>query len=256
MIKLKKPFLLFSFSVIFASTVMAQSYQPFQQHERLRYNGYQFTIFPGTEAWKDLDVNANKHALLQIPEDTLRAISTRRLIETCLYYPMIMNVFSFDNKVQGFEFIRKNFNGLGELFQRQDAGMHLLSYYQHRAPAFITQFEESVDRGRYSFDFVLLELMIAQAEITEQLNISQIQEIISSILGKIEQQSTLSQYYSRVFIPISAITVGRMLLQANAFSEATIQNSTERFIKNGIGGYTEDISQIFNQAQIFANKNK
>lgn len=79
--------------------VQAQNYQPFQQHEQLRYYGYQFTTFPGTEAWRSLDMNADKHALLQIPEDTLRVISTQRLLETCLYYPMIMEVFAFDNLV-------------------------------------------------------------------------------------------------------------------------------------------------------------
>jgi len=240
--------------VIASGYITAQSYQPFQQHEQLRYRGYQFTILPGTEAWKNLDINANRHALLQISEDTLSIISTQRLVETCLYYPMITEVFAFDNSIQGFEVVRKKFNGFDELYRRQDAAICLLLYYQQRNPSFITQFKESVDRGRYSFDFVLLELMIAQSEIIEQLSIYQMQEFLISVLGKLEQQSTLSQYYSRVFMPISAITIGRVLLQANVFSEEMIQNSMGNFIKNGIGGSSEDISQVFHQAQIFINK--
>jgi hypothetical protein len=45
-----------------------------------------------------------------------------------------------------------------------------------------------------------------------------------------------------------------LVLGANVFSEETIQNSMGNFIKNGIGGYPEDISQVFHQAQIFINK--
>jgi hypothetical protein len=252
-----KKLLLFIFTItLLCFAVKAQNYQPFRQYELLEYHGYQFTIIPGTEAWKSLDINENKHTLLQIPEDTLSIISTQRLIETCLYYPMMIDVFAFDNLMQGFDAIRKNFNGFNELFQRQDVTIHLLSYYQSRPPAFITQFEESVDKGRYSLDFVRLELMIAQTEVIKQLNLLQMQELVISILEKKQQQADLQQYYSRVFIPVSAIVVGKILLQANALPEATLSSSLSKFIEKGFLESPDDISLIFQQAQIFIDKNK
>ena len=98
--------------------------------------------------------------------------------------------------------------------------------------------------------------MISQPEIIEQLNTSQIKTFLTFVLEKIEQKSVLSQYYSRVFIPVSAVATGRMLMQANGFSEGISQDSMEKFIKTGILDSPEDISRVFHQAQNFINKNK
>ncbi|MDR2980023.1 MAG: hypothetical protein LBV02_06260 [Bacteroidales bacterium] len=236
--------------------IKAQNYQPFRQYDLLKYGGYQFTIVPGTEAWRNLDMNADKHALLQIPEDTLSVISTPRLVETCLYYPMNIEIFAFDNLTQGFAFVRTKFNGFDELFRREDAGICLLSYYQLRDPVFVTQFKEPIDQGRYSLDFVRLELMLAQPEIIDRLGEFQIRSLLRFSLGKIERQADFPQYYSRVFIPVTALVMGRILQKTDAWTEIASKSSVSKFIELGILESPEDISEIFRQAKIFINKNK
>lgn len=237
--------------ILTVNQLSAQDYHPYKEREKLAYNGYQYSIFPGTEAWRALEMNADKHALLQLPNDTLRAISTQRLVETCLYYPMMMDVLAFDNLVQGFHFIRGKFNGFEELYRRPDAASCLLLYYQQRNPNRITIFEESTDRGRFSLDFFFLELMIAQQEIMTQLETSQIRLLTQIVLQKLEQQSALPQNYSRVFIPISALVVGRIIAQAGVFPPEPLQSATSQFLETGVLENPQDISSIFEQAQLF-----
>ena len=205
--------------IVLCHGACAQSYPPYKQRDKMGYTGYQYTIFPGTQEWKDLDIKTNRYELLQLPQDTLTSISTKRLLETCLYYPMMIDVYGFDNQTQGFSVVRARFNGFDEFFSRADAAENLILYYEERNPSRITSFDEDYDRGCYSHDFVIFELMISQPEIIFQLESSQIKSLTKSVLLKIERQFSLQEYYSKVFIPITANITGRLLLQAGELSQ-------------------------------------
>jgi len=50
--------------------------------------------------------------------------------KTCLKFPFLLDVYVFDNVQQGFDRILSNFNGIKELYLRNDAATVLLSYYK------------------------------------------------------------------------------------------------------------------------------
>ena len=64
-----------------ADMAKAQSFQPYKSGV-IPYHGYAYPIVPGTETWKQIDY-PQRVASLQLPVDTLRNISTARLLETC-----------------------------------------------------------------------------------------------------------------------------------------------------------------------------
>ena len=78
----------------------AQAFQPYKSNI-IVYHGYLFPIVPGTDAWKQTDYT-QRVASLQLPADTLRDISTARLLETCLYYPFNIDIFAFDDQLRSF----------------------------------------------------------------------------------------------------------------------------------------------------------
>ena len=215
------------------------------------YSGYQYPIYPGTDVWKNLDPKTvNRYELLQLPEDTLRSISTQRLLETCLYYPAMIDVFGFDNQIQGFKIVRTRFSGFDELFNRPDAAENLISYYAGRNPNRVTSFDEDYDKGRYSLDYVILELMISQPEIISQLENSRIKMLTENVLRKLEQQSELHEYYSDVFISISANMLGRLLVKTGELSQE-INDELSKLIDSGNLEDPNNISLIFEKAYLY-----
>ena len=82
---------------------------------------YQYPLVPGMEEWKTLDSLQKKAEACQIPEDILGSMTTEALIETVVNYPLFINVFAYDNKKTGLEHVKGYFNGLQELYERNDA---------------------------------------------------------------------------------------------------------------------------------------
>ena len=81
---------------------------------------YEYPILPGTQEWIDLgDVFARRKAC-QIPEEILRNMTTDALLQTVLDYPFLHNIYVFNTLEQGYEEIKRQFNGLQELETRPD----------------------------------------------------------------------------------------------------------------------------------------
>ncbi|GAG39599.1 unnamed protein product, partial [marine sediment metagenome] len=105
-----------------------------------------------------------------IPKNVLNKISTDGLIVTCMNYPLFLNVLAFDNLQDGFESVLKYFNGLQELQTRQDAGIKLYNIYKEMYPHDISDTWISKQKGEHSFNFLLIELLLAQDLILSKLS--------------------------------------------------------------------------------------
>ncbi|MDL2227436.1 hypothetical protein LJC30_00920 [Odoribacter sp. OttesenSCG-928-L07] len=246
-----KKLLLFTLLIQIIIPLAAQktTYHPYKERDKMEYNGYQYPLFPGTEEWKALPIDIDRYALLQLPEDTLYAISTYRLLETCLYYPMMIDIFGFDNQIIAFGLLRNYFNGLNELFCREDIVYCLLSYYFNRIPDRITTLNNSYDRGKYSLDFIILEIMIYQPEIVSQLNNSQTTLLIKDVLQKLNHYSSLKQYFGQMSISIPINVLGQILIKNGTLTNASIRTDLTEFLKTGYLRYPEDYEFVLKHAQ-------
>lgn len=65
----------------------------------------------------------------QIPNDILETLSTEDLIETNFKYPFLINIYAYNSYEQGLSAVTDEFNGLRELFRRDDAASLLLERY-------------------------------------------------------------------------------------------------------------------------------
>ena len=68
----------------------------------------------------------------QVPDTVLKSMSTKGLVETCLSYPLFASnmIFSNVSMYSGFKSTIREFNGLTELLNREDAGRILLNVYK------------------------------------------------------------------------------------------------------------------------------
>lgn len=57
-------------------------------HAQKSNGAYNYPIKPGTSEWKTLTSHDQMQRVCQIPDATLKSMSTTDLIETCLNYPL------------------------------------------------------------------------------------------------------------------------------------------------------------------------
>lgn len=91
---------------------------------------YNYPARPGTEQWERLTGRDQRVEACQIPESTLRSMSTRSLAVTVLRYPFLNDYLAYNDHLLAAEILEKEFNGFRELLDREDVNEALLSLYQ------------------------------------------------------------------------------------------------------------------------------
>ncbi len=177
--------------MLLSTNVFSQTYSPYKT-EAVIYTGYSYPITPKNDDWKIMN-HSQRMAVLQLPNDTLQNISTSRLLETCLYYPFNIDAFMNDDVVAGFKKIKSQFNGYEELFGRDDFPHVLMELYSSRDVSFIEKIDNDYDRGQYSFDYRIMELMMN--EILDEVSSNRSNQMVELVSKKQSQRENLKECY-------------------------------------------------------------
>ena len=97
---MKKMFCIISIALVNGLLIYSQT---------LTKDAYEFPVKPRTEEWGQFETIEKRIAALQVSDAVLETISTASLLETCLAYPYLTNLFFCDNYQQGFESLTKEF---------------------------------------------------------------------------------------------------------------------------------------------------
>lgn len=73
------------------------------------------------DEWKNLQSLDEMIEACQIPTTILNHLSTEKLIDVVLDYPLAINIFAYDTPKEGITQLASYFNGLQELVERDDA---------------------------------------------------------------------------------------------------------------------------------------
>ncbi|SCK00059.1 Uncharacterised protein [uncultured Eubacterium sp.] len=90
---------------------------------------YMFPITPDSPEWKNFQTHNEMVEACTIPEDLLKSISTKDLIQLVLDYPLLNEFRCFNSYEEGLEVLKTNFNGLQELLRRKDGATGLVNAY-------------------------------------------------------------------------------------------------------------------------------
>lgn len=123
---------------------------------------YNFPVKSGTVEWKKFTTREEKIKATQIPDKTLKKLSTEALVETVLNYPLRADFLAFDTYEKGFNAVLSNFNGLAELVNRKDAGTMLLQKYKQ-----LNQ-NAAVSSDDDTIKLMITEALLSQTEITSK----------------------------------------------------------------------------------------
>ncbi|MEW6104420.1 MAG: HEAT repeat domain-containing protein [bacterium] len=180
---------------------------------------YDFPIKPGTEEWKALGSTENRIKACQIPEDILKKMSTEGLIETCLGYPGLPNMFLSNNPQTGFDSIVRTFNGLQELLRRKDAGTKLLARYRQIRKLDRQSIQKELGKLGTLY-FRCFEMLISQDVILSKMTKEERIELLRESIWKFNEKQKYDLYSSaskdkegkrRVRSPETLLIMGRIL---------------------------------------------
>lgn len=208
---------------------------------------YDFPIKPGTDKWRLLTTSKQMDSVLMIPDSILQNISTEGLIQTCMNYPRLWDLFaSYDlNFQRSIEILSSNFNGLQELFNRSNVGFLLYDFYSEMYPECEQNNWSEVSLGT-SFRYAWIEIIIAQYQILEQFNPENSKSLCSLALHTY-QRKVLSDY--SIFSQKTSLLITGRIMLINEYSpfvqEYNENNSLKYFIDFSVlGGQFEILKDI------------
>jgi len=191
---------------------------------------YNFPVKPGTSAWANLKSGQEMVDACQVPESVLKTISTEGLMETCLDYPLLLEMLAYNNLQYGTQVQLKNFNGFVALNKRPDAGTLLFNHYKKMNPDSSFSTMTLIQKGAYSFKFTFIEMILAQDEYLQKLSINERKTLIQESLLKYQAKSNNIDIYGTFGHETSAYLMARIMLfdQYQPFVNAV---NSDQFLK-------------------------
>jgi hypothetical protein len=201
-----------------------------------------------SKEWNDLTV-AQRWQAVNIPEDQLSQMSTNDLIEHCIDFDFMWDIFNHSNYGIGLNVVIENHNGLRELLNRSDAGELLLDFYNKIDLNKIKEITESADRGEFVGQIFFLELFLSYPSVLKQFQGNE-KILIDSILKTYDtclemNEKSEKDYYCGYSVNTKILAMGRALDQlkgrettAAALEEMDLSQLTE-----------EQCQEILNEAR-------
>jgi hypothetical protein len=217
-------------------------------------DAYVFPVKPGTEQWKQFKTGQAMVDASQVPAEVLQRMSTEGLVETCLSYPLLFDIFAANNLQIGFQAVASSFNGLQELLRRPDAGRVLFKVYQTMDPEAVLSKEPS-KQAAFTFEFAHVELLLAQPAILNKLTPTERKLLTKESFAKFKAKDNHLDTFGGFGELTTALVLGR-ILEKDEFSTAYRigqQSVAMRvFLTTGKVQDTQIINRIVADAQAFA----
>jgi hypothetical protein len=142
---------------------------------------YIYPVRPGMPEWALLQGHDEMEQVLTIPDTVLQKISTWGLCETCFNYPLGSDYAAYNFAELYINNLAISFNGLVELFSREDAPTVILYNYRNID---VSKFNTSLDMG-------FLEMVIGCDSFVSKLDKRQKQYLVLVALEKYSEQRTI-----------------------------------------------------------------
>jgi hypothetical protein len=89
----------------------------------------EFPITPDNEKWSELNSHSEMISACEVPNELIDQMSTQDLVDLVLQYPLLGEILAYTTYDQGLEAVKAEFNGLQELYSREDVAEVLLDTY-------------------------------------------------------------------------------------------------------------------------------
>ncbi|MCF8359111.1 MAG: hypothetical protein K9H26_10155 [Prolixibacteraceae bacterium] len=217
---------------------------------------WDFPVKPGAVEWKTFLNNAEKVQACQVPATTLSSIPTGELVQICLNYPLLPDIFAFNNLQDGFNKFENDFNGFGELLRRDDALEELVKEYKSIDPAAIPQNGTILEKGNYVLRTSFLELYISHPSIIKKINFEEKKEIVKDLLLKKEKKGNRPSWYQTTGMQTSYFAIVNLVQsEPKKFKPDFDVSKVSAYIYSGILAEADITEQIDKAANKYIERN-
>lgn len=188
----------------------------------------------------------------QIPTYVLSNISTARLADLCLNYPLLGDILLANNYQEGFDKLSEIFNGFQELFKRQDAGFALLNIYERFNLDSFNQ--KKATEVKNVFLDMCIDVVMAQPVFLENLTLDEERRLMHESLNKLKIQKRIGNSLYRQKTTAALLSI--LLTRNNAALKEYDQFGNDKFLLLTNYFILEDesvIEKIEQQAEKYLN---
>lgn len=217
---------------------------------------YEWPIKPGSHEWKALKTHDEMVEVLQIPIGTLKNMSTDDLVETCLSYPLYLDILAFNSVQEGIDKMFANFNGFQELMIRSDVGKKLLKKYQKINLSDIKNEKTNIWKGQFKINICKLELLLSQDAILQKMSNIDRMILVKEVLNKNRiildsGEYSFYSYESNAFLCIRVLFVEDSEILKKELGK---NMNLKHFLRRGTGANKQIINDIVEIANVHLTK--
>jgi hypothetical protein len=137
-------------------------------------DSFPYPVRPESLEWQKLKTSTEKYAVVNVPEDMVKSMCTYGLIYTCLYCPMLPDMFAYNIYSDGFHSLINKINSFSELTTRDDAGKELFDYYMKLTDTTLN----NITTDKYQYQIYLTEIVFSQEEFLTKFDDPDLKEVL------------------------------------------------------------------------------
>jgi hypothetical protein len=158
---------------------------------------WDYPVKPGMEEWKKFESNEAMVKACQISEKSLESLSTEDITDICLQYPLLYDVFAFDNMNNGLDKLFNDFNGIRELYKRKDLSSSLVKRYALTVQnfSFLDSKASDLEKGYFIISVSALEVLLSRIERADSTEEDVLRVILQNLVSGYEGKCRYADYF-------------------------------------------------------------
>jgi hypothetical protein len=179
---------------------------------------WDYPIKPGTEEWKKFQNNKEMVDACQIPERFLQEVSTNDLMTLCLQYPLLYDVFAFNNKNDGLKKLFVDFNGIREFSKRKEAISKLREEYLAELSMFQSKLDtgSELEIGGSILHISMLEMLLSYSDFYTSSTIQDKKEVLESLLYGYIEKIKYPDYFQGIGFTTNLFARAHLIIKIDA----------------------------------------
>jgi len=196
---------------------------------------WDYPVKPGTSTWNQFETVNDMFQACQIPDNILKQLDTESLMEICLSYPAPPLFTIFNTPQHGFMWYYDNFNGIQELFQREDAGQYLLKKYSSMSLSEFDPLWELQQQGKFVNNYKFVETILSQPQVIESLDSEGRKALLKEATKKMDEKLLKDDLFSGYNIEINLWVIGKLLYnEDNSCLRGLNQKNLQTAMETGV----------------------
>jgi hypothetical protein len=159
---------------------------------------WDYPVKPGTEEWKKFKSHDEMVESCQIPENILSSLPTEDLAKLCLRYPLLIDIFAFNSTNYGLDKLFKEFNGIREFYEREDAPETLTGQYARKVQgfSFLERKVSDSEKGEFIISVSVLEALLSRVEMKNDAGRKACKKILQNLVSGYEGKRRYANYFA------------------------------------------------------------